>query len=181
MNFLTVSRWFVNRYYNTLTELPKRGEFQIPTTTVNAQYLPWSNVIQIPAAELLAPNFDASFPAAINYGLTGFTVGHEMFHAFDDTGESKIDSEFDRLNDPSYLGILFDHRGTLVPDWLFDKESLKIYRAKTRCLVSKYANVCFPEIDSLCINGTATFGENLADTEGVDVRLNSNEACSTDR
>jgi len=55
--------------------------------TVNAQYVLDKNSIVIPAAVLQPPFFSSGIPDYINYGGIGSLIGHELTHAFDNTGK----------------------------------------------------------------------------------------------
>ena len=44
------------------------------------------NKIIIPQGILQHPFYDSARPDVLNYGGIGFTVGHELSHAFDDNG-----------------------------------------------------------------------------------------------
>jgi predicted metalloendopeptidase len=50
------------------------------------QLQPALNSITIPAAILQPPFFNVKAEDAVNYGLLGITFGHEISHAFDDSG-----------------------------------------------------------------------------------------------
>ncbi len=63
-----------------------RGEWQMSTPTVNADYDPQMNDINFPAGTLQPPLFSAESDDAPNYGDTGGTIGHELTHGFDDEG-----------------------------------------------------------------------------------------------
>ena len=54
--------------------------------TVNAYYTPTKNQIVFPAGILQSPFFNPAFPKSLNYGAMGVVMGHELSHAFDDTG-----------------------------------------------------------------------------------------------
>ena len=68
----------------------KEDTFAIPTSTlptaVNAAYQPSSNSIEIPAAFLQPPFYDAKADAAVNYCALGAVIGHEFTHGFDSHG-----------------------------------------------------------------------------------------------
>ena len=60
--------------------------------TVNAYYYPLDNSINFPAGILQPPFYNAQQPDYLNYGAMGSIIGHELTHAFDNTG-SLFDAE----------------------------------------------------------------------------------------
>ncbi|KAF3425022.1 LOW QUALITY PROTEIN: hypothetical protein E2986_10237 [Frieseomelitta varia] len=88
-------------------------------TTVNAFYAQTVNAILIPAAELQDPYFSSHLPDAINYGTTGFVIGHELSHGFDNEG------------------IQFDKEGYKIP---WTSEYASQYEERSMCFVDQYAN-----------------------------------------
>ena len=96
-----------------------RSEWEMTPQTVNAYYNPSGNSLNVPAGILQPPYFSASFPAAVNYGATGATIGHEMTHGFDDEGAR------------------FDGRGNLRDWWA--PADLKRFRAATRCISRQFS------------------------------------------
>ena len=85
-NMLAVSKW--NRD-NNLSEIGKpvdKSEWGMPPQTVNAYFNPLNNEIVFPAAILQPPFYNFTADDAVNYGGIGAVIGHEISHAFDDSG-----------------------------------------------------------------------------------------------
>ena len=53
----------------------------------NAYYSPTENKIMFPAAYLQGFHFSDDRPMVMNFGTTGFVVGHELTHGFDTRGK----------------------------------------------------------------------------------------------
>jgi len=122
-----------------------RTEWGMTPQTVNAYYNPTNNEIVFPAAILQAPFFDEHADNAVNYGGIGVVIGHELTHGFDDQGR------------------LYDATGNLNP-WWTPSDSAK-FVAHTDLMVKHYSAYC--PLDSICINGNLTLGENIADNGGI--------------
>ena len=78
----------------------------------------------------------------MNYGAIGWVIGHEITHGFDDQGRQ------------------FDKNGNLL-DW-WQEETKQKYLARTRCVISQYANYSLPELGNLVVNGVSTQVRHLA-------------------
>lgn len=115
---------------------------------VNAYYSPTRNEIVFPAGILQPPFFSDAFPDAINYGGIGAVVGHEMSHGFDDQGRK------------------YDKYGKLTSWW--SSSSAAHYEEKAKCFVDLYDTYKPRDVD-IHVLGNLTLGENLADTNGVNV------------
>ncbi len=122
-----------------------RGEWQMTPPTVNAYYDPSMNDMNFPAGILLPPLYDPRIDAAPNYGDTGFTVGHELTHGFDDEGRR------------------FDARGNLR-DWWTEADAAE-FEKRARCVADQYAR--YPVVDDVKINSRLTLGEDIADLGGA--------------
>ena len=103
------------------------------------------NVIVFTAGILQPPFFDPRMDDAINFGLAGAVIGHELSHAFDDKGH------------------LFDGAGNLKNWWT--AEDGKNYDERAACFVRQYSN--YTVVDDLKVNGKLTLGENIADNGGL--------------
>jgi predicted metalloendopeptidase len=122
-----------------------RDEWFMTPQTVNAYYNPEMNEIVFPAAILQPPFFNPEADDATNYGAIGATIGHEISHAFDDSGSQ------------------FDAEGNLR-DW-WTKEDHEAFAARTRALVEQYD--AYEPVPGYHVNGKLTLGENIADNAGL--------------
>lgn len=115
---------------------------------INAFYFNLENYIHIPAAFLQGDVFNMTWNSEqnsmsyMNYASLGFTLGHEMGHAFDP------------------FGILFDDVGK-QRHWM-KNETEEIFEGKYQCLREQYSNLTDPETGLNC-NGSLTITENFAD------------------
>jgi endothelin-converting enzyme len=128
-----------------------RTEWQMTPQTVNAYNDINSNVIAFPAAILQIPYFHADIPSYLNFGATGWTVGHEVSHAFDNHGRE------------------FDSDGKYGDDWWTNRTDTEFTRL-SQCFVEQYANYTVEGLDGspLHLDGEQTLGENIADAGGID-------------
>jgi predicted metalloendopeptidase len=122
-----------------------RGEWVMTPQTVNAVNLPAMNALNFPAAILQPPRFDSKAPAALNYGATGATIGHEISHSFDDQG------------------ALFDESGKLANWWT--KEDFAHFQSSAAALVEQYDR--YRPFPDLAVHGKQTLSENIADVAGL--------------
>lgn len=119
--------------------------FDAPVTA-NAFYFPELNAVNICAPNLIKPFFDVEYAAAYNYAVLGAsTVGHEMCHAFDNTGSQ------------------YDENGNRRDWWtVSDKLRYKEKQKEMETLFNQYM------MDSgFTVNGEKTLGENMADYGGI--------------
>jgi endothelin-converting enzyme/putative endopeptidase len=144
-------------YATALAKLGKavdRGEWVMTPQTVNAVNLPMLNGLNFPAAILQAPNFDASFDAAANYGAIGAIIGHEISHSFDDQGAQ------------------FDSQGRLRNWWTptdFDH-----FQKAGAALAAQFDG--YKPFPDLSVNGKQTLSENIADVAGLSAALDAYHA-----
>jgi putative endopeptidase len=124
-----------------------RDEWVMNPQLVNAVNLPVMNAIQFPAAILQAPRFSPDNTAAMNYGATGATIGHEISHSFDDQG------------------ALFDATGRLHNWWTPD--DFAHFKASGDALVRQYDG--YHPFPDLAVRGQQTLSENIADLAGLAV------------
>ena len=144
-NLLVASEWHLNDNLERINKPVDQKEWFMNPQTVNAYFNPSSNEIVFPAAILQPPFFDYQADAAVNFGGMGAVIGHEISHAFDDSGAR------------------FDADGN-VKDW-WTEEDLKKFEKRTKKLADFYSAVKVE--DSLYLNGTFTLGENVGDLGGV--------------
>ena len=113
---------------------------------VNAFYRPNSNSIYIPMAYLQKPFIDLE-ERGLEYNLVyiGYTLGHELSHALDETGSK------------------FDADGNLNDWWTeADKEKFQI---KMNDIIKQYE--IFAARDGIVFDASISIGEDLADISGL--------------
>lgn len=113
---------------------------------VNAYYRPTSNSIYVPGAYLQSPFIDLN-ERGIEYNLAfiGYTLGHELSHALDDSGSK------------------FDENGNLNNWWT--EHDRKMYQRKIRDVINQYET--FAKRDGIKFDASFSVGEDLADISGL--------------
>lgn len=144
-NMQAVSMWNYKDNLSKIGEPVDKTEWGMSPQTVNAYFNPLYNEIVFPAAILQPPFYDYKADAAVNYGGIGAVIGHEISHAFDDSGAR------------------FDANGNLK-NWWTD-EDLDQFTERGNDLAALYSSI--EVLDSVYINGKFTLGENIGDLGGV--------------
>ncbi len=144
-NMVAVGKWQLKDNLDRINEPVDRTEWGMSPQTVNAYFNPFNNEIVFPAAILQPPFYDYLADEAVNYGGIGAVIGHEISHAFDDSGSR------------------FDADGNLV-NWWTDSD-LEKFTERGNKLAEQYSNI--EVLDSVFINGKFTLGENIGDLGGV--------------
>jgi putative endopeptidase len=130
-------------------------EWDMAPQRVNAYYNATNNEIVFPAAQLQPPFFDPAADPAANYGSVGAnTIGHELIHAFDDTGRQ------------------YDGDGALR-DWWTPEDAAR-FQAEADALAAQFDK--FEPVPGHFVNGELTSGENIADLGGLLVALDAYHA-----
>jgi len=113
---------------------------------VNAFYTPIKNSIYFPLAYLQKPFVDLD-ERGIEYNLAyvGYTIGHEMSHALDDTGSK------------------YDYKGRLHSWWT--PHDRKVFEQKIKDVAKQYET--FAAYDGVKMDAMLSMGENLADISGL--------------
>jgi len=144
-NIVAVKQWNYTDNLDKIDEPVDRSLWGMSPQTVNAYFNPFNNEIVFPAAIMQPPFYDYKADEAVNYGGMGAVIGHEISHAFDDSGAR------------------FDGDGNLV-NWWTDSD-LEAFTGRGTKLADQYSAV--EVIDSVFINGQFTLGENIGDLGGV--------------
>jgi predicted metalloendopeptidase len=147
LNVMNGARFEAQRNYAKIGAPVDKTEWGMTPQTVNAYYNPSNNEIVFPAAILQPPFFDPNADDALNYGGIGVVIGHEITHGFDDQGR------------------LYDESGNLKMWWTTDDS--KKFDERAGVVISQFNTYC--PLDSLCINGAYTLGENIADFGGITI------------
>ncbi len=144
-NITAINKWSTVKNLSEIGEPVDKTEWGMSPQTVNAYFNPLNNEIVFPAAILQPPFYDYLADDAVNYGGIGAVIGHEISHAFDDSGAR------------------FDANGNLVNWW--SEEDLKQFTDRGDALAAQYSKI--EVLDSVYINGKFTLGENIGDLGGV--------------
>ena len=131
-----------------------RDEFYEVPQSVEGYHDNPLNVIVFTAGILQPPFFDPEMDDAVNFGLAGAVMGHELSHAFDDSGHR------------------FDGEGNMRNWWT--AEDAAHYDERAACFVKQYSG--YPAVDDIQVNGQLTLGENIADNGGLQVAYMAFEA-----
>ena len=160
-NIMRFNQWQIRRNLDKLGQPFVFETFmkESSVTEANASYEPSVNLIQIPAAILQAPFFDASRDDAVNYCAIGAVIGHEFTHGFDSTGR------------------LYDAEGNLR-DWWTAEDAQK-FDAKANQLVEQYNK--YEPLPGLFVNGKLTLGEDIADLGGISIAYSALQRTLTEQ
>jgi putative endopeptidase len=144
-NRIAVGDWNLRDDLTKIGKPVDKTEWGMSPQTVNAYFNPLYNEIVFPAAILQPPFYDYKADMAVNYGGIGAVIGHEISHAFDDSG-SRFDSDGNLNN------------------WWTDQD-LENFTERGNKLAELYSNI--EVLDSVYIDGKFTLGENIGDLGGV--------------
>ncbi|GFT01325.1 endothelin-converting enzyme homolog, partial [Nephila pilipes] len=145
-NNLRVLQYDSRKEWKKLDLPSNRSEWLMSATTTNAYYSASLNHFVISAGYLQPPFYDVDYPKSINFAAMGSVMGHEITHAFDDSGR------------------LYDKNGNLNHWW--KNSSVQNFEKRAQCFVDQYSSY---EVLGTKLNGKLTLGENLADCGGLKV------------
>ena len=144
-NMTAVGKWTQDKNYADIGEPVDKSKWGMSPQTVNAYFNPLNNEIVFPAAILQPPFYNYTADDAVNYGGIGAVIGHEISHAFDDSGAR------------------FDGDGNLKNWWT--EEDLAAFTQRGNALAAQYDGV--EVLEGVKVNGKFTLGENIGDLGGV--------------
>jgi putative endopeptidase len=148
-NLLAISRYALAAEVAKVGLPVERGTWPASALSANAYYDLSLNEVLVPAALLQPPLFSHAFAPAVNLGLLGSVLGHEITHGFDRSGRWR------------------DGSGALHSGWTQD--SLEAFDARAAC-VRAQADAT-QVMGNLTVNGAATLDEDLADLGGLQLAL----------
>ncbi|PEG28407.1 endothelin-converting protein [Clostridium neonatale] len=144
-NVINIAEFEENKQIEKINKTVDKNEFLCPPQTINAFYNPTTNTITVPAGILQKPFYDESGNKEKILGGIGAVIGHEISHAFDNTGSQ------------------FDGDGNFN-NWWTD-EDYKKFEEKTNKVREFYNNVKLGNGEN--VNGSLTVGENISDIGGM--------------
>ena len=144
-NLSNIAEFEEDKQVEKINKTVDKNEFLCSPQTINAFYNPTTNTITVPAGILQKPFYDESGKKEKILGGIGAVIGHEISHAFDNTGSQ------------------FDGDGNFN-NWWTD-EDYKKFEEKTNKVREFYNNVKLSNGEN--VNGSLTVGENIADIGGM--------------
>ncbi|XP_050438919.1 endothelin-converting enzyme homolog isoform X2 [Adelges cooleyi] len=144
MNMIRAIQFNFRQNLNILGQPVNRTWWSMVPTTANAYYTPTKNQIVFPAGILQPPFFSQMQLPVMNYGALGVVMGHELTHAFDNTGR-----QYDRFGNKH--------------QW-WNNATVEKFNAATECMINQYSSY---KIKGMHVNGSQTLGENIADNGGL--------------
>lgn len=133
------------KQFSKLNKPVNKNEWNMGACTVNAYYNALNNEIVFPAGILQSPFYDKNASKEKNLGGIGAVIGHELTHAFDNTGAQ------------------FDETGKLKNWW--SSNDYKEFTTRSQKVVDYYSKIEISE--GKFINGFLTVGENISDLGGI--------------
>ncbi|KAI0200603.1 peptidase family M13 [Astrocystis sublimbata] len=147
-NSVSVKKFVANQTWSALGKPVDRGEWGMQADIVNAYYNPAGNEIVFPAGIMQFPVFSVDLPGYVSYGAFASVAGHELSHAFDNSGRH------------------YDENGNYT-DW-WTNHTVEEFDKRADCFVKQYNNFTIEGNNGpLHVNGKLTLGENIADAGGV--------------
>ncbi|MDF2436939.1 MAG: peptidase [Bacteroidota bacterium] len=146
-NYIRANKYEFNDMASKLGKPVDRTEWGMTPPTINAYYNPSMNEIVFPAGIMQPIFFNPDADDAVNYGIMGAVIGHELTHGFDDEGSQ------------------FDADGNLK-NWWTEQDKAN-FKKKTDMIVKQFND--YIAIDSMHVNGELTLGENIADLGGLTI------------
>ncbi|KAI1366072.1 peptidase family M13 [Xylaria arbuscula] len=148
-NSLSSNKFSANQTWSALGKPVDRGEWGMQADIVNAYYNPAGNEIVFPAGIMQFPVFSVDLPNYVSYGAFASVAGHELSHAFDNSGRH------------------YDENGNFT-DW-WTTHTVEEFDKRATCFVNQYNNYTIEGNGGqpLHVNGKLTLGENIADAGGV--------------
>merc|ERR1719354_1065603 len=113
-------------------------------TYTQAFYSPIKNGLSVPFGYFHLPQYSGKRAEFMNYGTTGFTIGHEMTHSVDNKG-GKHDKTGNKIN------------------W-WSEDSAEHFKKKSDEMVKEYSKLVY---HGQKIDGNRTLSENIADLGGL--------------
>jgi putative endopeptidase len=126
-----------------------RGTWPVSALSVNAFYDMSLNEVLVPGALLQPPLFNHAFAPAVNLGLLGTILGHEISHGFDRSGRWR------------------DGSGAVRSGWT--EASADAFDARAACLRAQADAT--QVVGGMTVNGAATLDEDTADLGGLQLSL----------
>jgi len=144
-NIINIYMDQITKQFSKLNNPVDKQEWNMSAFTVNAYYSPLNNEIVFPAAILQEPFYSENYSKEKKLGGIGAVIGHELTHAFDNTGAK------------------FNKEGKLENWWT--ENDYEEFTNRSQKVINYYSSI---EVDDgKYVNGFLTVGENISDLGGV--------------
>lgn len=140
-NDFNISVFFKDKYIDEENNEVNKQGWSMCAFDVNAAYEPNTNCIYIPAGILSAPMYDSGEGKEKTMAKLGYTIAHEISHAFDDAGSQ------------------YDAQGNMS-DWWTAEDKLAFDKV---CNEIRNYYDGYEAYSGIATNGGTTVGENFAD------------------
>lgn len=144
-NVINIYKSQSRKEFSKLNKTVDKSEWNMGASTVNAYYNALNNEIVFPAGILQPPFYDKNASKEKNLGGIGVIIGHELTHAFDNTGSQ------------------FDEAGKLKNWW--SANDYKEFTTRSKKVIDYYSNL--KTSDGKVVDGFLTAGENISDLGGI--------------
>lgn len=148
-NVSNLSKFAKEKAIDKLNKPVDKNKFICTPQTINAFYNPTTNSVTVPAGVLQGAFYNPNASKEKNLGCIGTIIGHEISHAFDNSGAK------------------FDADGNLNSWWT--AEDYKKFEEKTNKFRNFYSQVKLDNGKN--VDGNLTVGENVADIGGMSCTL----------
>jgi len=123
---------------------------RIPSYIFNPNYEKNKNIVNLMTASFEKPLYESNQLSYLNYGKIGYSIGHELTHAYDN------------------IGRLYDADGK-KNNWWTDSDNDE-FMEYSQCYVNQYNKFLFKDYYGKIhrVNGTLSLSENIADNGGLE-------------
>ncbi|XP_066593311.1 neprilysin-like isoform X2 [Prorops nasuta] len=148
-NALSFERYTNLRELQILTKEENEDDVwgEMRSFTANGVFYMNENALAIPAADFQFPLFSTEYPDALNFGLLGYIISHEVSHGFDPTGRN------------------YDKNGK---EFKWDEQMDKEYMSRADCFLKQYSSFSLEAKNgTVQVDGNKTLDENISDCTGI--------------
>ncbi|XP_066593180.1 endothelin-converting enzyme homolog [Prorops nasuta] len=148
-NALSYKRYQILRELKNISQVNNPNDVwtEFRPFTLNAAFSAKMNALAITAADFQIPFFSLLYPDALNFGVLGYVISHEVSHSFDPTGRN------------------YDKNGK---KFKWDEQMDKEYMSRADCFLKQYSSFSLEaENGTVQVDGNKTLDENISDCAGI--------------
>lgn len=156
MNKIKINKFLVQKNLSRVDKKIDRDEWNVPLLAPLAYYANFTNTIYFPIGVFQSLSSKSYGSSVEQYSVLGFTIAHEMSHAFG------ID------------GVRHDSDGQFK-NWL-DPKDLQQFKEKISCVVTQFSH--YSVNNERHLNGASVANEAIADLSGISLAFDAFHASS---